>query len=60
MNEDWYEQLQAVVTKVPQHGMLLVMGDMNAKFESGNIDRDRVMDNKDCGNINNNIKRLIN
>ena len=29
--EDWYEQLQQAVAKVPQHDMLLIIGDMNAK-----------------------------
>ena len=41
VKEDWYEQLQAEVAKVPQHDMLLVMGDMNAKIGSDNTDRDR-------------------
>ena len=43
VKEDWYEQLQAEVTKVPQHDMLLVMGDMNAKVRSDNTDRERSM-----------------
>ena len=41
MKGDWYEQLQAVVTTVPQHDMILVMGDMNAKVRSDDTDRVR-------------------
>ena len=29
--EDWYEQLEQTVSKVPIHDMLLIIGDMNAK-----------------------------
>ena len=54
MKEDWYEQLQAAVTKVPQHDMILVMGDMNAKVRSDNTNRERVMGSQGCGTINNN------
>jgi len=35
--EDWYEQLQKAVAKVPQHDMLLIIGDMNAKVDSENM-----------------------
>ena len=31
MKEECYDQLQAAVSKVPQHDVLLIMGDMNAK-----------------------------
>ena len=34
--EDFYEQLQEVVNKVPRHDMLLVIGDWNAKAGSQN------------------------
>ena len=40
MKENWYEQLKAEVAKVPQHDMLLVMGDMNAKIGSDNTDKE--------------------
>ena len=38
MKEEWYDQLQAAVSKVPQHDVLLIMGDMNAKTGSDNTD----------------------
>ncbi|KAL7392397.1 hypothetical protein ABVT39_024274 [Epinephelus coioides] len=34
--DDWYKDLQRTVSKVPQHDMLLVMGDMNAKVGARN------------------------
>ena len=43
MKEEWYDQLQAAVSKVPQHDVLLIMGDMNAKTGSDNTDRERAM-----------------
>ena len=60
MKEDWYEQLQAEVAKVPQHDMLLVMGDMNGKIGSDNTDRERAMGSQGCGTINNNDEILVN
>ena len=59
MKEDWYEQLQAEVDKSPQHDMLLVMGDINAKVRSDNTDREREMGSQGCGTINNNGERLV-
>ena len=41
VKEDWYEQLQVIVTTVPHHDILLVMGNMNAKVASDNTDRER-------------------
>ena len=46
MKEEWYDQLQAAVSKVPQHDVLLIMGDMNAKTGSDNTDRERAMGEK--------------
>ena len=40
--------------------MLLVMGDMNAKVGSDNIDRERAMGSQCCETINNNGERLVN
>ena len=60
MKEDWYEQLQAEVATVPQHDMLLVMGDMNAKVGWDIIDRERAVGSQGCGTINNNGERLVN
>ena len=60
MKEDWYEQLQAEVAKVPQHDMFLVMGDMNAKIGSNTTDRERAMGSQGCGTIYNNGERPVN
>ena len=48
MKEEWYDQLQAAVSKVPQHNVLLIMGDMNAKTGSDNTDRERAMGREGC------------
>ena len=55
MKEEWYDQLQAAVLKVPQHDVLLIMGDMNAKTGSDNTDRERAMGREGCGIINDNF-----
>ena len=47
--EDWYEQLQQAVAKVPQHDMLLIIGDMNAKVGSENSNCERAMGKHGCG-----------
>ena len=60
VTEDWYERLPAVVTKVTQHDMLLVMIDMNAKGGSDNTDRERAMGSQGCGTINDNGNILVN
>ena len=52
MEEEWYDQLQAAVSKVPQDDVLLIMGDMNAKTGSDNTNRERAMGREDCGIIN--------
>ena len=60
VKEDSHEQLQAEFAKVPQHYMLLVMGDMNANIGSDNTGRERVMGSQGCGTINNTGERLVN
>ena len=42
---------------VPEHDLLMIMGDMNAKVGSDNNDRKKAMG---CGTINNNGERLVN
>ena len=59
MKEEWYDQLQAAVSKVPQHDVLLIMGDMNAKTGSDNTDRERAMGREGCGIINDNGLLLV-
>ena len=58
MKEEWYDQLQAAVSKVPQHDVLLIMGDMNAKTGSDNTDRERAMGREGCGIINDNGEKF--
>lgn len=57
--DDWYEELQQTISKVPQHDMLLVMGDMNAKVGAGNDNCDRAIGKHGCGVRNNNGQRLV-
>ena len=60
MTEEWYDQLQAAVSKVPQHDILLIIGDINAKTGSDNTDRERAMGRKGCGIINDNGEKFVN
>ena len=60
MKEEWYDQLQAAVSKVPQHDGLLIMGDMNAKTGSDNIDREWAMGREGCRIINDNCEKFVN
>ena len=57
--ENWYEQLQQAVAKVPQHDMLLIIGDMNAKVGSENSNCERAMGKHGCGVMNDNGERLV-
>ncbi len=57
--EDWYDQLQSAISKVPQHDMLLVIGDMNAKVGADNSDCEGTMGSHGCGDINDNGERLV-
>ena len=43
IKENFFEQLQATISKIPQHDMLLVMGDLNVKIGSDNTDYERYM-----------------
>ncbi|XP_056009526.1 craniofacial development protein 2-like [Ostrea edulis] len=55
----FYEQLQMVVSKVPQHDMMLMIGDLNAKVGADNTDCKRSMGKHGCGIRNDNGERLI-
>ena len=57
--EDWYEQLQQAGAKVPQHDMLLIIGDMNAKVGYDNSNCERAMGKHGCGVMNDNGERLV-
>ena len=50
----FYEQLQSIVEKVNKHDLVLITGDMNAKVDSSNHDRERVMAKHGTGVINSN------
>ena len=52
---DWYEQLQSVVSQVPQHDMLLIIGDLNSKVGSDNTSNEI----HGCGIANENGERLV-
>ena len=58
--EDWYEQLQQAVAKVPQHDLLPIIGDTNAKVGSGNSNCERAMGKHGCGVMNDNGERVVN
>ena len=60
MKEEWYGQLQAEVSTLPQHDMLLVMRYMNAMVGSDNTNGERAMGSQSCGIMNNNGERLVN
>ena len=57
--DDWYEQLQATISKVPLHDMVVVMGDLNAKVGADNKNKERAMGSHGCGVLNNNGERLV-
>ncbi len=59
VKEDWYEQLQMAVSKVPQHDVLLLTGDMNAKVGTDNSNNERAVGKYGCGERNNNGERLV-
>ena len=59
VKDDWYEQLQYKVSKVPQHDMLLIMGNTNAKIGADNSNCEDVMRKHGCGIMNNKGERLV-
>ena len=59
IKDEWYEQLQKAVAKVPAHDMLLVIGDMNAKVGNDNTSYERAMGKEGCGEMNENGERLV-
>lgn len=56
--DSWYEELQTAVSKVPQHDMLLIMGDINAKVGANNTNYERAMGKHGCGVMNDNCRRF--
>ncbi|XP_071123040.1 craniofacial development protein 2-like [Mytilus edulis] len=59
IKDDFYEQLQTAISKVHQHDMLVIMGDLNAKVGSHNTDGEYVMGRHGCGVKNENGERSI-
>ncbi|XP_013401097.1 uncharacterized protein LOC106166982 [Lingula anatina] len=59
VKDDWYEQLQVAVSRVPQHDLLLVIGDLNAKVGADNSNSERVMGPHGCGMMNENGEHLV-
>ena len=56
--DEWYEQLQQVISKVPAHDMLLIIGDLNAKVGADNTNYARAMGQHGTGEMNDNGERL--
>ena len=57
--DNWCELLQQTVAKVPQHDMLLIIGDVNAEVGADNTDREQTMGIHGCGEANENGGLLI-
>ena len=47
--DNFYEQLQAIIEKVPAHDVLLVIGDMNARTGMDNTNRERTIGREGLG-----------
>ena len=56
--EAFYEQLQATFEGAHHRDMLVVVGDLNAKVGSENVNYGRVIRNEGCGVQNDNGERL--
>ncbi|XP_032239018.2 craniofacial development protein 2-like [Nematostella vectensis] len=56
--DDWYDHLTQVISRVPRHDMLLVIGDLNAKVGTDNTNYERAMGVYGCSTMNNNSELL--
>ena len=52
--------VQAEKERVPAHDVLIIMGDFNAKVDSGNFGREHATASQGCGNMNENGEMLCN
>ena len=57
--DNFYEQLQTVVDSVHKHGILLVMGDLNAKVGEDNEGYKNIRGSHGVGERNDNGERLL-
>ena len=56
--DQFYQQLQAELESTPNHDLLIVMGDLNAKVGNDNTNHPRAMGTQGCGTMNENGERL--
>ena len=56
--DDCYSQLHEVITDCNLHGLIVLMGDLNAKVGKDNKSREEVIGKNGVGNINDNGERL--
>ena len=59
IGDSFYEQLQQEYDRTPKHDVKIIMGDLNAKIGSDNVDYEHIMGKHGCGTRNENGERLI-
>ena len=59
IKNEFYDQLQAVFDGVPQHDMVLITGDLNAKVGTENTNIEHVIGKHGCGTRNENGEELV-
>ena len=57
--DEFYEQLQAVLSKTPKRDIKILLGDLNAKVGSDNAGREDIMGKHGLGVQNDNGERLV-
>ena len=60
VKDSYYDALQALISRTPQHDVLLITGDQNAKVGSDNSVHTRSMGKEGYGTMNENGERLAN
>ncbi|XP_052261550.1 uncharacterized protein LOC127865671 [Dreissena polymorpha] len=56
----FYDAIQSVLEDIPQHDVLMLLSDFNAKIGCDNKDRERTMGRHEVGVITDNGERLVN